>query len=169
MIEALAQQPRRVLVAAGVAAVVALSGCGSLVPVSTLTPCSTPGPVSQADSFKEQVPLTATSDGLQYGDFRLGCGAEVRSGEQVGIEYTGWLSNGTKFDSSRDTGRQKFTFALGAGQVLPGVEEGVKGMRVGGKRRLVVPPALAFGAQGVSPVIPPNATVIFDVEVVSAS
>ncbi|MBV8195440.1 MAG: FKBP-type peptidyl-prolyl cis-trans isomerase [Candidatus Dormibacteraeota bacterium] len=113
--------------------------------------------------------LTAEKDGLQVGDVNLGCGAQVRKGQQVTIQYTGWLKNGTEFDSSRSQGRQPVAFVLGQGQLIPGVEEGILGMNVGGKRRLVLPPALAYGAAGAPPVIPPNATIVFDIEVISVT
>lgn len=157
------------LIAAG-----ALAGCGTLVPVSgylgTPVPtCSTPGPTTEIDTFHDATPLTSGSNGLQYGDIRVGCGAQAKSGSTVSIEYTGWLSNGQEFDTSRDPDRQPLEFIIGTGQVIPGVDQGVIGMRVGGKRRLVVPPPLAFGAQGSPPVIPANATLYFDVELVAIS
>ena len=158
-----------VLAAAGSAA--ALAGCGSAVAVTGLptpTPCGTPGPMSTQDSFSEHVALTTLSSGLQIGELRHGCGATVHSGQQVTVEYTGWLQNGTEFDSSRMSGRQPFVFPLGEGQVIPGFDSGVMNMTVGGKRRVVIPPALGYGAQGVPPVIPPNATLVFDVEVLAA-
>lgn len=153
---------------------VATAACGSLVTVSSslATPgpaCATPGPASQADSFHTPVQLMTTSTGLQYGDIRVGCGATPRRGQIVTIEYSGWLSNGTLFDTSRTPARQAFSFPLAASRVIPGVDLGVATMRVGGKRRLVVPPFLAYGPQGVPPVIPPSATLIFDVELISIS
>jgi len=152
----------------------ATAACGSLVTVSsslaTPTPaCATPGPPSHADSFHETVALTTTASGLQYGDIRVGCGATPQRGQTVTIEYSGWLPDGTLFDTSRAPARQPFPFPFGAGRVIPGVDAGVATMRVGGKRRLVIPPALAYGPQGVPPVIPPNATLIFDIELISIS
>ena len=85
------------------------------------------------------------------------------------IEYTGWLESGRLFDSSREAGRQPYPYPFNVGQVIPGIDQGVATMRVGGKRRLVLPPALGYGAQGAPPVIPPNATLVFDVELVSVS
>jgi FKBP-type peptidyl-prolyl cis-trans isomerase len=96
-------------------------------------------------------------------DTQVGTGAEAVPGKQVTVHYTGKLVDGTKFDSSHDR-NQPFTFQLGAGEVIPGWDQGVKGMKVGGKRILTIPPALAYGEQGVSNVIPPNATLIFEVE-----
>lgn len=100
---------------------------------------------------------------LKTEDLEVGSGAEATSGKQVTVHYTGWLVDGTKFDSSRDSGNP-FTFALGSGQVIPGWDQGVAGMKVGGLRRLHIPPDLAYGAQGAPPVIPPDSTLVFDVE-----
>jgi peptidylprolyl isomerase len=101
--------------------------------------------------------------GLQYIEVVPGTGDEARTGQRVTVHYTGWLTNGTKFDSSRDKNRP-FPFNLGAGGVIRGWDEGVAGMRVGGQRRLIIPPNLGYGASGAGGVIPPNATLIFDVE-----
>ncbi len=102
-------------------------------------------------------------DGLKYTDEQVGTGAEATPGKTAVVHYTGWLLDGTKFDSSRDR-NQPFSFPLGAGQVIKGWDEGVAGMKVGGKRTLVVPPALGYGARGAGGVIPPNATLKFEVE-----
>ena len=101
--------------------------------------------------------------GLQYIDVVVGTGPEARPGQNVSVHYTGWLTNGQKFDSSRDRG-QPFSFPLGGGRVIQGWDQGVAGMRVGGQRRLTIPPAMGYGASGAAGVIPPNATLIFDVE-----
>jgi FKBP-type peptidyl-prolyl cis-trans isomerase len=101
--------------------------------------------------------------GLEYIDVAIGSGPAARPGMRASVHYTGWLRDGTKFDSSVDR-RQPFQFTLGARQVISGWDEGVAGMRVGGKRRLIVPPDLGYGARGAGGVIPPNATLIFDVE-----
>jgi FKBP-type peptidyl-prolyl cis-trans isomerase len=106
-------------------------------------------------------PVT-TPDGLKYWDTKVGTGATATAGHKVKVHYTGWLTNGKKFDSS--VGKQPFEFQLGAGQVIKGWDEGVAGMKVGGKRRLEIPPALAYGAGGVPGAIPPNSTLLFDVE-----
>ncbi len=106
---------------------------------------------------------TKTASGLEYWDIKAGTGAVAQSGHPVKVEYTGWLTNGKKFDSSVGTGRP-FEFKLGAGQVIKGWDEGVAGMKVGGKRQLRIPPDLAYGAGGYPPVIPPNSTLIFDIE-----
>jgi FKBP-type peptidyl-prolyl cis-trans isomerase len=100
---------------------------------------------------------------LKIEDLVIGNGAEAKQGDTVSVHYTGWLEDGTKFDSSIDRG-QPFEFTLGQGQVIPGWEQGIQGMAVGGKRRLTIPPALAYGAQGYEGVIPANATLVFEVE-----
>jgi FKBP-type peptidyl-prolyl cis-trans isomerase len=106
-------------------------------------------------------PKTTTS-GVQYWDITPGTGATAVSGQKVTVNYTGWLTSGKQFDTS--VGKRPFQFKLGAGQVIQGWDDGVAGMKVGGKRQLRIPPNLAYGSQGVSGAIPPNATLIFDVE-----
>ena len=106
---------------------------------------------------------TTTTDGLQYWDIAVGNGATAAAGNSVKVHYTGWLTTGEKFDSSRDR-NEPFSFPLGAGQVIKGWDEGVAGMKVGGRRQLRIPPELGYGASGAGGVIPPNATLIFDVE-----
>lgn len=103
--------------------------------------------------------------GLYVEDLREGEGAEAAAGNRVAVHYTGWLPDGTQFDSSRDS-PEPFQFTLGAGQVIQGWDEGVAGMREGGERRLVVPPDLAYGSQGAGGVIPPNSPLVFEVELV---
>ncbi|HEV7129549.1 MAG TPA: FKBP-type peptidyl-prolyl cis-trans isomerase [Ktedonobacterales bacterium] len=110
---------------------------------------------------------TTTSSGLQYVDVVQGDGAVAQPGQRVTVHYTGWLTNGTKFDSSRDR-NDPFQFALGGGQVIQGWDQGVAGMREGGQRRLIIPANLGYGARGAAGVIPPNATLIFDVELLKA-
>jgi len=112
-------------------------------------------------------PPPTTSSGLQYWDVTTGNGATAVPGGTVKVHYTGWLTSGVKFDSSVDRG-EPFSFQLGAGQVIKGWDEGVAGMKVGGKRQLHIPPSLGYGAQGANGVIPPNATLIFDVELLEA-
>jgi FKBP-type peptidyl-prolyl cis-trans isomerase len=108
---------------------------------------------------------TKTSSGLQYWDITVGTGAEARKGQKVTVHYTGWLTNGKKFDSS--VGGKPFPFRIGSGDVIKGWEEGVAGMKVGGKRQLRIPSDLAYGSRGYPGVIPPYATLIFDVQLVS--
>jgi len=111
--------------------------------------------------------MSELPSGLKYTDTTVGTGVEAARGKKVGVHYTGWLYNdgqkGKKFDSSLDRG-QPFSFPLGAGQVIRGWDEGVAGMKVGGKRTLIIPPELGYGARGAGGVIPPNATLMFDVE-----
>lgn len=103
-----------------------------------------------------------TASGLQYEELVPGSGDSPKAGKKVTVHYTGWLTNGTKFDSSVDR-NEPFTFVIGAGQVIPGWDEGVMGMKIGGKRKLVIPPQLGYGASGAGGVIPPNATLVFEV------
>lgn len=111
--------------------------------------------------------MNTTPSGLQYEDTTVGSGPEAAAGHRVSVHYTGWLyadgKAGKKFDSSKDRG-EPFRFALGAGQVIAGWDEGVQGMKVGGTRRLVIPAELGYGARGAGGVIPPNATLLFEVE-----
>ncbi len=100
---------------------------------------------------------------LQIDDLKQGTGAEAKAGHSVTVHYVGTLTNGAKFDSSRDRG-QGFTFKLGAGQVIQGWDQGVAGMKVGGIRKLTIPPELGYGARGFPPVIPANSTLVFEVE-----
>src|SRR6478752_7699613 len=116
---------------------------------------------SSASTAKE----VTLPDGLKYTDDQVGTGTEATAGKTVVVHYTGWLLDGTKFDSSRDR-NQPFSFPLGAGRVIKGWDEGVAGMKVGGKRTLEIPPDLGYGARGAGGVIPPNATLVFDVELV---
>ena len=113
---------------------------------------------------------TTTASGLILDDKIAGQGEEARAGHQVSVHYTGWLlyggERGRKFDSSKDR-REPFAFSLGAGQVIKGWDEGVQGMKVGGTRVLTIPPGLAYGARGAGGVIPPNATLIFEVELLA--
>jgi FKBP-type peptidyl-prolyl cis-trans isomerase len=108
-----------------------------------------------------------TASGLEYWDIKAGTGAEAKPGHKVKVDYTGWLTNGKKFDSSVGTGRP-FEFMLGAGQVIKGWDEGVSGMKVGGKRQLKIPANLAYGARGYPGLIPPDSALIFDVQLVDA-
>lgn len=115
--------------------------------------------------------MQTTPSGLQFDDTQPGTGAEAVAGRQVTVHYTGWLyqdgTKGRKFDSSKDRG-DPFRFHLGAGQVIQGWDEGVQGMKEGGTRVLVIPPQLGYGARGAGGVIPPNATLMFEVELLKA-
>lgn len=107
--------------------------------------------------------LTALPSGLKYQDLSSGQGSEATEGKTAVVHYTGWLTSGQKFDSSRDRG-EPFAFRIGAGQVITGWDQGVAGMKVGGRRKLVIPAELGYGQAGAPPVIPPGATLVFDVE-----
>jgi FKBP-type peptidyl-prolyl cis-trans isomerase FkpA len=137
------------------------TACAALALALTVVPARF-APVAAATNKVIEMP-----DGLKYTDDNIGSGATAAFGAKVTVNYTGWLDdNGTKgkkFDSSFDHGKP-FTFTLGAQQVIAGWDEGVKGMKVGGKRTLIIPPGLAYGASGAGGVIPPDATLIFDVE-----
>jgi len=106
---------------------------------------------------------TTTPSGLVYEDLSAGEGEAAVAGQQVSVHYTGWLTDGTKFDSSKDR-NDPFDFPLGAGHVIRGWDEGVQGMKIGGVRKLTIPPQLGYGARGAGGVIPPNATLVFEVE-----
>ncbi len=112
--------------------------------------------------------MTKTTSGLYYQDLQVGDGTEAVAGTAATVHYEGFLANGTKFDSSRDRD-EPFTFGVGAGSVIAGFDEGVRGMQVGGMRKLVLPPELAYGEQGAGTVIPPNATLVFDVELLAVT
>ena len=116
---------------------------------------------------------SAQTSGLKMIDHKIGTGTEAVAGKTVSVHYTGWLfdtaapdNKGRKFDSSRDRG-EPFSFPLGAGRVIQGWDQGVVGMKIGGQRTLVIPPELGYGARGAGGVIPPNATLVFDVELLS--
>jgi FKBP-type peptidyl-prolyl cis-trans isomerase FkpA len=103
---------------------------------------------------------------MKIEDLVVGTGATAQAGDQVSVQYTGWLTDGTKFDSSLDR-NQPFSFALGRRQVIEGWDKGVEGMNVGGKRKLTIPPEMGYGARGAGGVIPPNATLVFEVELLA--
>ncbi len=114
-----------------------------------------------------QLPTGSPPTQLEVKDLKTGTGAEAKSGDQVSVQYIGVLyDNGSKFDSSYDHG-QPFSFKLGGGQVIQGWDQGVAGMKAGGRRELIIPPGLAYGAQGQPPTIPPNATLVFVIDLVS--
>ena len=173
------------------ALLVAAPGCGNKdagdtggtpsASTSTPTPAATvpaappPAPPSADISHKpattkiggKTVTLKSTPSGLQYYDIKVGTGPSPNQGQMADVQYTGALPDGTKFDSSYDHGTDPFEFPVGAGRVIKGWDEGVATMKVGGKRRLVVPAGLAYGPDSPSPAIPPNSTLVFDVELVA--
>ena len=131
----------------------AVPGANSVVPMTTIVNGKT-------------VPLKFMPGGLKYYDIVVGTGATPKAGQTASMRYTGTLLDGTKFDSSYDRGQAPFDFVLGQGKVIRGWDEGVATMKVGGKRRLVIPGSLAYGANSPTPTIPPDATLVFDVELV---
>jgi FKBP-type peptidyl-prolyl cis-trans isomerase len=140
----------------------AMNACLSAL---NLPPTPTAGPAKPPTLT--QTPVTL-ADGLQYIDVQKGCGPAAKSDSNVSLEYTGWLkSNGKKFDSSYDRKGSPLTFALGQNKVIKGFEEGLLGMQRGGMRRIIIPAALAYGAAGNPPTIPPNSVIIFDVQMLS--
>lgn len=115
------------------------------------------------ESQNKDEKVITTKSGLQYVELTTGTGTEAKSGDPVSVHYTGWLKDGKKFDSSKDR-NMPFDFKLGAGMVIKGWDEGVQGMKEGGKRKLIIPAALAYGDRGAGGVIPPNAELTFEVE-----
>src|ERR1039457_5164619 len=136
------------------------------VAIAQTTPAKK-APAKPATSVPTKVTGTPikTASGLEYWDIKVGTGAVAQSGQHVKVDYTGWLTNGKKFDSSVGTGRP-CDFMLCANEAIQGWGESVAGMKVGGKRQLRIPPDLAYGAAGYANVIPPNSTLIFDVQLV---
>lgn len=134
-------------------------------PAQTLAQATVPSPPNASDLMAEdnQENVITTPSGLQYVDLVEGTGAMPKTGQIVEVHYTGTLENGRKFDSSRDR-NQPFEFPIGAGRVIKGWDEGLSTMKVGGQRKLIIPPELGYGSRGAGGVIPPNATLIFDVE-----
>jgi FKBP-type peptidyl-prolyl cis-trans isomerase len=120
-------------------------------------------PLQAATMSDSKTETKTTASGLKYEDVKQGTGDAATAGKNVSVHYTGWLTNGTKFDSSKDRG-QPFEFPLGGGRVIKGWDEGVQGMKVGGVRKLTIPPSLGYGSRGAGGVIPPDATLVFEVE-----
>jgi FKBP-type peptidyl-prolyl cis-trans isomerase len=135
-------------------------------PSHAAAPHAAARPATAGPAHVTGAPVT-TASGLQYWNLKLGTGALAIPGKKVKVDYTGWLTTGKKFDSSVGTGHP-FEFTLGNGQVIKGWDEGIQGMKVGGKRQLRIPPQLAYGEKGFPGAIPPNATLIFDVQLVGA-
>jgi peptidylprolyl isomerase len=150
------------LVFAFLAVIAVATGCGGD------NKSGAPAAASTSSPAKVNGQPTTTPSGLQYWDNVIGSGATAAPGKMVKVHYTGFLTTGEKFDSSRDRG-EPFSFSLGAGEVIKGWDEGVAGMKVGGQRQLRIPPSLGYGAAGAGGAIPPNATLIFDVELLEVS
>jgi FKBP-type peptidyl-prolyl cis-trans isomerase FkpA len=150
------------------------------ITIATMVALSVAISLSQTSAHKAQpvpgtkAPTKVTGDGiktdsgLQYWDIKVGTGEEAKEGSQVKVHYTGWFTDGKKFDSSVDA-NQPYQFTLGKGEVIKGWDEGVTGMKVGGKRQLRIPPELAYGEAGYKTIIPPNATLIFDVQLLAVT
>jgi len=143
---------------------------GTDVPTAVPSPTPSVSPSPGGDDFNAGagLPVVTLPDGLKYIDIVPGTGTQPKKGDSITVHYTGWLSNGTKFDSSRDRGTPA-TFQIGVGAVIPGWDEAVIAMKVGGKRKLILPPALGYGAAGQPPTIPANSTLIFVVELLSTA
>jgi FKBP-type peptidyl-prolyl cis-trans isomerase FkpA len=158
-----------VLTAFALALAAVLTGCGSpgttsgsreLTQPAETAATTQPAAEATTPAPAESAPAAA---GLKIEDTKVGTGEVAKAGDTVVVDYTGWLTDGTKFDSSIDR-NQPFSFVLGAGSVIPGWDQGVAGMKVGGTRKLTIPPDLGYGAQGAGGVIPPNATLVFEVK-----
>jgi peptidylprolyl isomerase len=139
------------------------SGALILVFAVLLGACASSGSAANKSATAPGGTMQTTPSGLQYEDLVAGTGDAPRQNQTAVVHYTGWLDNGQKFDSSLDRGRP-FEFQVGAGQVIKGWDEGVATMRVGGKRKLLIPPDLGYGSRGAGGVIPPNANLTFEVE-----
>lgn len=153
----------RIVLALTLVSALALVGCAAKPAANTETVPASEQP--QAETTTSALPQVSSEDvkELKIEDKKVGSGAAAKSGDNVTVEYTGWLTDGTEFDSSKKAG-VSFTFPLGAGQVIKGWDEGVVGMKVGGVRKLTIPSSMGYGEQGAGGVIPPNATLIFEVK-----
>jgi FKBP-type peptidyl-prolyl cis-trans isomerase len=176
---------RRTLLGVLALAALGASACGYSDPYASNPPISNESPNASsapkpsvspgADDCNSGAGITPVTypDGLKVIDLKVGTGAAAISGENAEVQYTGWLTSCQQFDSSRTSGRTPFTFQLGQQQVISGWDEGLLGMKVGGKRKLIIPPSLAYGSQGQTDqqtgatIIPPNATLLFEIELMS--
>jgi FKBP-type peptidyl-prolyl cis-trans isomerase FkpA len=163
----------RLAFAIALVAALGASGCASQPKAATPEPAaqSEPAPDPQAsETASASVPVEppAAVAALEIKDTKVGKGAEAKTGDLVTVNYTGYLTDGTKFDSSLNPGRTPFQFTIGNGEVIQGWEQGFAGMKVGGKRKLTIPPELGYGPQGQGP-IPPNAVLVFDVELLAVN
>jgi FKBP-type peptidyl-prolyl cis-trans isomerase FkpA len=163
----------RLAFAIALVAALGASGCASQPKAATQEPAaqSQPAPDPQAsETASASVPVEppAAVAALEIKDTKVGKGAEAKTGDLVTVNYTGYLTDGTKFDSSLNPGRTPFQFTIGNGEVIQGWEQGFAGMKVGGKRKLTIPPELGYGPQGQGP-IPPNAVLVFDVELLAVN
>jgi len=159
---------RYLVIGLALALAVSAVGCAEKAPpLNTTPPTETEEPA--VESVEPSSPgVTPEVTELKIEDLVVGTGTEAKSGDTVSVHYTGWLTDGTKFDSSFNTG-QPFQFALGQGSVIAGWDEGVEGMKVGGTRKLIIPPDKGYGAQGAGGVIPPNATLVFEVQLLGVN
>jgi FKBP-type peptidyl-prolyl cis-trans isomerase len=149
--------------ALGLTLALLVAGCAAPAAAPTVAPAAEAKPADN-QAAGPAFPVADVTE-LKMEDLLVGTGAEAVDGKKVSVQYTGWLTDGAKFDSSYDR-NQAFSFTLGEGRVIQGWEQGVKGMKVGGKRRLVIPADLGYGSRGAGNVIPPDATLVFDVELV---
>ena len=150
-------------------ALLLLAGCSPHRPAGTVDAALPVAGIPESLTYQKELrvdltSMTHTPSGLYYTDEQVGSGAEAKAGGHASVHYSGWLVNGEQFDSS--LGGSPLTFGVGNGEVIQGWDEGVTGMKVGGRRKLVIPPALGYGAAGSGGAIPPNATLVFDVELI---
>ena len=156
------------VLATAVLVVAAATGCAAKPAAETTRPTTEAPPAETAAPAQAEQPATADVTELKIEDVKVGTGAEATKGSKATVNYTGWLTDGSKFDSSLDSG-QPFTFTVAGNEVIKGWDQGVEGMKVGGIRKLTIPADLGYGAQGAGGVIPPNATLVFEVELLAVN